>query len=507
MAKVLDCTLRDGGYYNLWDFDPDLVNKYFRAISKTGIDAIEIGFRFTPKNTFYGPWAYSRDDYIDREFGASLKPLGVMVNGSDVASCPATDLFRPYSKSAITRVRIALHYGKIEECAMFAHEIKDMGYYLGVNMMQTGGKSYREIVKAVGIIACWKPDVIYFADSLGNMCPDDVEKTVRIIKDVWAGDVGFHGHDNQGRAVVNSHAAIDGGAEWVDGTIRGIGRGAGNARTEFLLLDLQKNPEPIFQIVLDEFYELQQKYKWGVDLHYYLAAANDIHPTYIQKMSSSLKYDKSKILGGIHNLLSCVDANSYNEAQLSASRVSYSGSWSAKDWVKDREVLVVAAGAEAKKHRKYLEYFAHKNNLFVVCLNCSTGFDNDMVGAYAVCDITRLVTEGDVYKDFNKPVLSAQYLGGLDYGLAIKKDTWQANEKNCVIPDLLVAPYAFAALIAGGAKKVFLAGFDGYTETSEQEMQRDMQRVFDLYKSNCDVPMIAITKTNYSIQQSSVYCL
>ena len=63
--KVLDCTLRDGGYYNNWDFNESIVNNYLSAMSKAKVDIVEIGFRFLPQNKFLGKFAYSEDDYLN----------------------------------------------------------------------------------------------------------------------------------------------------------------------------------------------------------------------------------------------------------------------------------------------------------------------------------------------------------------------------------------------------------------------------------------------------------
>ena len=62
--KILDCTLRDGGYYVNWDFEPKVVRKYLASIDAAKIDIVEIGFRFLPVNKFLGAFAYSTDEYL-----------------------------------------------------------------------------------------------------------------------------------------------------------------------------------------------------------------------------------------------------------------------------------------------------------------------------------------------------------------------------------------------------------------------------------------------------------
>ncbi len=81
--KLLDCTLRDGGYYNNWDFDHKIVNRYLRSMKTSSVDIVELGFRFLPSNNFMGPYAYTSDDFLEK-LGLPNGPLyAVMVNGKD----------------------------------------------------------------------------------------------------------------------------------------------------------------------------------------------------------------------------------------------------------------------------------------------------------------------------------------------------------------------------------------------------------------------------------------
>lgn len=516
--KVLDCTFRDGGYYNRWDFDLNLADKYLSAVQSAGVDAIEIGFRFSPKPTFYGPFAYSSDAFLRSLNLPEDIPVGVMVNGSDFADQFTDDMFDTCTNSPIDRVRIAIHFDRINQCEVPAMKLKKLGYEVGVNLMQAGGKSDQQIKDACKFISDWGVDFLYFADSLGDMSPSDIKHTLELMQSVWDGPLGFHGHDNKGQALSNTMAAIEAGATWVDSTMLGMGRGAGNTRTEYLLTELQAQglpyaPESLFVLVLEDFTKLQDKYGWGSNLLYYLSAMNGIHPTYIQEMTSSLKYSVPIMLDGVKKL-SSLESKSYSKQSLvnvlGGDGISVGGTWnpSERNWIKGRDVLVIAAGDGAQRHQQFLVQYAYRGNPLVVCLNSSTGFPNKHVDIYAVCDQTRLLVEVEKYKDFRKPVLMPALwadeewngISILDYGLEVKSHTWRHHETSCVMPGLLVAAYVFAALAEGGVKRILLAGFDGYGMSSE--LQEPMSEVFDLYDGP---PLIAITPTSYNIAQRSVY--
>ena len=64
LVKILDCTLRDGGYHNHWDFDREIVDRYLKALKDASVDIVELGFRSLPKDSFEGPYIYSTDEFI-----------------------------------------------------------------------------------------------------------------------------------------------------------------------------------------------------------------------------------------------------------------------------------------------------------------------------------------------------------------------------------------------------------------------------------------------------------
>ena len=80
---LLDCTLRDGGYYNNWDFDPELVKLYLKSMAEASMDVVEIGFRSPPKNSFMGPYVYAMDDFLENLPLAKNILNGAMLNAKE----------------------------------------------------------------------------------------------------------------------------------------------------------------------------------------------------------------------------------------------------------------------------------------------------------------------------------------------------------------------------------------------------------------------------------------
>jgi len=531
---TLDCTLRDGGYYNSWDFDKETVSKYLRSIGSAGIDVIEIGFRMPPKGKFFGAFAYSTD-YCLRKLPLPESCLfAVMTNAKDFISYDGgikqavNDLFDKAENSPLSIVRICSYFEGVKASRAITEELKSLGYNVCFNLMQVTEKTSDELSSVVREMISWGTvDALYFADSLGAMNSADVQKMVKIIQDDWKSAIGIHAHDNKGQALSNTMAALDCGVQWLDGTVLGMGRGAGNTPIEYLLLKLKEkgcdnyDPESIFIIAMENFKELQAEYGWGSNILYYLSANYGIHPTYVQEMISALRYDSHQILEALKTLKKW-GANAYSQDHLRDAMLGggsfTEGTWSAEDWVKGRDVLVIGAGLSAKAHTSALLDFIDVLKPYVISLNSEPSIPSEKIDTYAVCHYTRLMTELDRYTDFTCPILMphgilpeavkkrTSDISILDYGIQVKSHIFEMENESCTIPGFLVAPYVFAAATIGGARRIYLAGFDGYEPGDPR--QEEMAEVLSLYKaSKGAVELIAITPSTYDIEHSSVYSL
>lgn len=313
---ALDATLRDGGYYNDWNFDIRVANEYLIAIEKSKMDAIEVGFRSLPDKKS-GPFSKVTDYFIEKHLHIpNIKYFGVMINESDYDYPKVNKFFFKCEDSPINLVRVATHFNRVSHAKDILKSLKSLGYTVCINLMQAADKSYDEIRDAAKLINEWKcVDVIYLADSLGGMTHDTVNYAFQAISEGWKGPMGFHGHNNKGLALDNTLEAVDMGVEWIDSTIMGMGRGPGNTETEYMLNELNKRNfefelEPIYELAMSYFYDLKKECNWGPSLPYYLSAEYNIHPTYIQSMIN--KYTITTVLKAI-NYLKNKKANSFNQ--------------------------------------------------------------------------------------------------------------------------------------------------------------------------------------------------
>ena len=526
--KILDCTLRDGGYYNKWDFTDALVHKYLHAVNNANVDIIELGLRNLPQNDFFGAFAYTTDNYIDTLNIDKGITVGVMIDAGSILNSELSvdgvinSLFKAKEESRVDLVRIATHFDCIKQCKKIAEALKKLGYIVGLNLMQPHAVANQELSEAAELIQSWgMVDVLYFADSLGGMNDSDVVRIISALELGWSGDIGFHAHNNKGLAVSNILTAIEYGAIWIDSTILGMGRGAGNAQTENVLLKLEGHQlgyhaNALFDLVLSEFIPLQNHYHWGESLLYGLAATNNIHPTYIQEMLVDNRYSNKEVLQAVE-FMSSIDASHYDQNLLLQARgnISNKGSWNAKNWCENKEVLILGSGTSLQTYKQGIIQYIESYRPVVVSINIKHDFPQGMIDMYASCNESKMLGELDLYSKLDKPlaipnVLLKKIVGKSvlikclwDYGLNIKQNTFIAGETECTLPYELSIGYALSLVNIGGAKSISLVGFDGYDR--EDIRQIKMNELLDLYHQKSHIPVVALTPATYHLSQGSIY--
>jgi len=293
--KLLDCTIRDGGLMNNHNFAHEFVRAVYRAISESGIDYMEIGYKnsrrlFSPKD--YGKWKFCDEDDMKRviEGIPSKTKLSIMV---DVDRVDFDDV--PEKKdSIVSMVRVASYVKDIDKAIFLVNHFADKGYETTVNIMAISRALDNELTEALHQLEeeC-KASVVYVVDSNGALYQESVEFLIKKFKSILKSkEIGMHAHNNQQLAFSNTIEAIIHNANYVDGSIYGLGRAAGNCPTE-LLLGFLKNPKydirPILDVISKEFIPMRQKLEWGYVIPYAITGILDEHPKTAMALRESNK--------------------------------------------------------------------------------------------------------------------------------------------------------------------------------------------------------------------------
>ena len=293
--KVLDCTIRDGGLINNHDFDRRFVRATYKAISEAGVDYMELGYRnskklFSPKE--YGLWKFCDDEEINKviEGIESHTKISIMV---DIGRVELDDI-KPKNESPVDMVRTAAYVKDVDKAIHMVNNFAEKGYETTINIMAISRDKGPELDEALHQIEEEsKVDVVYIVDSFGALYQEPIEHLIKKAKTILkTREVGFHGHNHQQLAFGNTIESIIHGANYLDGTVYGIGRAAGNCPLE-LLIGFLKNPKfdirPILDLISNEFIPLRKKIEWGYIIPYAISGMMNEHPKAAMALRKSEK--------------------------------------------------------------------------------------------------------------------------------------------------------------------------------------------------------------------------
>ncbi|CAM8675196.1 aldolase catalytic domain-containing protein [Leclercia sp. M-A074-M] len=533
---ILDCTLRDGGYYNNWDFSEEVVTAYLKAASDARIDYVELGLRNFPQAGFLGAYAYTTEQHLNTLSLPEGPTYGVMVDAKTILKAPMSiedaveKLFVPAKNSKVKLVRVAAHFNEVEYSGPIVKKLKEMGYIVGYNLMQAGGKAADVIANKAKQAKEWGVlDVLYFADSLGNMDSAEVERILIALRKEWNGPIGIHTHNNMGKGLDNTLSAMKNDVSWLDTTITGMGRGAGNTPTENLLaiLDRETNkydPSPIYDLVIRHFEAMQREYGWGTNLLYFLGAQNDVHPTYIQNLLSNNHYGTDEIVGAINYLSNLEGTMSYNGSVLE-SALNFNtnsdkptGTSEFANKFNGKEVLVIANGNSCSRYKKSIELYIKTKKPIVLSVNLSKYIDESNIDYIVLSHNVKFLSEFEKYKSLSKPVilpkhrfnttemLSIEHLDIIDIGFNINSETFSVDKHVVNSPYDLTSAYVFGILAIANPNSIKLIGFDGYEKGDTR--QQEMLEIIGQYKQlNDSTELVSLTPTEYPVTQGSIYAI
>jgi 4-hydroxy 2-oxovalerate aldolase len=513
--EILDCTLRDGGYYTNWDFDEDLVETYFTDVARLPIVALEVGYCNDPKPGYRGEWCYlgkARLEWIKGKL-RSDQVLAIMLDAKDV-KVERLDAMLGDLTGIVGMVRMAVAPKEFKHGLALARKLKEMGFKVGFNTMYLSTYSDDLAELAPLLEGAELIDTIALVDSFGGCTPTGVHKSIVKAKEMFPNNViGFHGHDNTCLGYANALAAIEAGADVIDATFVGMGRGAGNTRTEMLLVhkasesDVDIDLEAAAQIV-DRFEAMRAQYKWGTNFPYMLSGAGNLPQKDVMDWLGKNRYSPVSVVRALRNQRSGeIDHQDFPDLRPNSLPES------ARD-----TVLIVGGGESVVRHRRAIEEYARTRGVCVlhantrhldligklgpnelVCLpghaamRLPAGIDYSSVLGFVVPEPPRF--PGSVPTSLERPVFQAP--------------NYPQDGKDSLGPISDMGPLALAvgAAKALSAREIMLVGFDGYAEatSAEQELAGEIQATIDRVLAEGTPTIASLTPTLYSLPTRSIY--
>ena len=287
-VRVLDATLRDGGLVNNFMFSDEFVKALYETNVKAGVDYMEFGYKAS-KDLFdeskFGKWKFSSDDDIRAIVGDNNTDLKLAIM-ADVGRCDFKRDIVDKKDSPIDMIRVATYVHQIAGAVEMIDYCKNKGYEVTCNIMAISNAQESDVEQALGMVASTGLDAVYIVDSYGSLVPEQISRITDFYQNITDKNgiaLGIHAHNNQQLAYANTIEALKDGVSYLDATMNGMGRGAGNCNME-LLLGFLKNPKysiiPVLKFLEQHMVKLKEEgVVWGFDIPYMLTGQLNKHPS------------------------------------------------------------------------------------------------------------------------------------------------------------------------------------------------------------------------------------
>ena len=286
---VLDCTIRDGGLINAHQFTDDLVLQVYHTCVAAGIDYMEVGYKNSPRlfaKSDFGPWRHCEEEDLNRVFGEhDAEATGLKLAAmADASKSDWKQQIVPREQSVLDMIRVAFYAHQVSEAVEMIEHCHSLGYETTANLMAVSSISEAEIDTVLAAIRPTPAGVMVIVDSFGHLYREQIDQLYKKYSTAMEGtgkEIGIHAHNNLQLAFANTIESIILGANRVDATMAGLGRGAGNCPME-LLLGFLRNPKfkqrPVIKLLQDHIYPLRDTVEWGPLLAYNITGQLNRHP-------------------------------------------------------------------------------------------------------------------------------------------------------------------------------------------------------------------------------------
>jgi 4-hydroxy 2-oxovalerate aldolase len=485
--KLLDCTLRDGGYINDWNFGNETLINVFERIVSSGIDFIEVGFLDDRRAFDINRSIMPHSDSVEKIYGGLDKKQTEVVGMIDFGTCKIENI-QPCESCFLDGIRVIFKKQIMKEALAFCQQIKDLGYKVFAQLVSITSYNDEEILQLIDLVNQVNPFAVSIVDTYGLLHKEKLLHYYHILNEKLNSSIGlgYHSHNNFQLGYANSIELINHHLNYnaqrvllIDGTIFGMGKGAGNAPIELLAMysnenlgkkyDINHILEAIDCSILDIF----KHSPWGYSMKYFISASNDCHPNYV----SFLLDKKTLSVKSINQILKKLEGDSkllYNQATIEKLYFDYQKNdcEDTADYqllskhLKDQKIMLMGPGQSIETEQDQIKNSIKIENPIIISINyipdfCTPNYlflTNTKRYIQQATLIHKLQNKIQIIATSNVTKSSGNFDYQLDYESLIEKDA--VFKDNSLIMLL-------KALIKMGVNKVSLAGFDGYDESKK----------------------------------------
>lgn len=492
MRKVylLDCTLRDGGYVNDWDFGHSTIKGFLNKIAKTGIEIVEVGFIKGDK--------YNIDKSIFPDIGSIsevIKPKSdkmLYVGMLDMQAPVPFERFVPRSKDTIDGIRVIFKKDKIDLAYKYCMKLQELGYLISVNFVSTDLYTDNEFIEGIEKFNKLHPFAVSIVDTFGLI------KRKQFLRLAYLADnnlddtiaLSYHAHNNLQQAFGNAEALVEMNLNRdliIDACVFGMGRGAGNLNLELFAEFMNENYnthykiEPMLEIMDEYLNDIYRTKFWGYSLPLYLSATVSCHPNYaiyLAKKDSLTVKAFNELLNGISKEDKAVFSEEKAEQYYCAYQENYIDDKKEIDALSNellnKKILILAPGSSLKQYEIGIKAFIKEKNAVVIASNfLAENFEPDFVFSSNMRRFSKMQDKTNA-----KIIITSNIKECKCFYYKVNYSSYTSKQPEIVDNSVLML---LKLLASAGVREVSLAGMDGYS-TYEQSNYYDTKLEYDFSK-------------------------
>ena len=500
--KLLDCTLRDGGYVNDWEFGHENLCSIFERVADAGVDVIEVGFIDERRPFDINRSIFPDTASIEKIYGNIKKRPQMVIGMIDYGTCGLENI-QPCEESILDGIRVIFKKHIMHEAMAFCAELKKLGYKVCSQLVSITSYNDEELMELIGLVNEVKPFAVGIVDTYGLLDPEKLTHYYEMLDNHVDKSVaiGFHAHNNFQLAYANSRTFLDRESDrdiLVDGTLFGMGKSAGNAPIELVGMYMNQkygksyNIKAMLEGIDESVLDFYKKTPWGYKMYFYLSAYNRVHPNYVQHMQ-----DKPSLsLSAINDLLAKIEPEDtkllydkavaeelyreFEEKELDDSK-DYA---KLADALKGKNVLLVGPGKNIQLQSKKVDKYIEDKNPVIISINY-------IPGAYTPDYV--FVSKANRYKDMSDDLLEVKNANTKIIGTSNVTARCDAFEYSFTREKLLeknesIVDNSFLMLLkvlnTCGVKDIACAGLDGYSDKEDNYFNPKMEYSFVKAEAN-----------------------
>ena len=493
--KLLDCTLRDGGYLVDTQFGDKFIKGFIQNLTDAAVDVIEVGFL---KDEPHQPGSTIFNN------SAQIKPYLPKERREGVAYVALSDYSRyhienldPCDGTSITGVRACFFKKERKDVLPFCRRIQELGYDLYIQPVDILGYSDEELLDLIRDVNQLKPLALSTVDTFGSMFPEDLQRLFGVIHSHLDPSIrmGFHSHNNMQMsfALSQEFARLAKGLLdiTIDATLCGMGRGAGNTNTELVANYLNRkwgkhyDLDVLLDAVDNYMGSMKARCTWGYSVPYFLAGIYSAHVhniTYLSEKPSIRTKDMRYVLEQLEPAIrKRYDYDLVDKLYAGCLASTGDDSESRKAFaalVEGRTVVLVLPGPSSRTHEQEIDRFIREKNAFVITVNQLPQPEKPLPDLAFFSNPKRY----DYWKHSER-FSQARLLFTSNLGESAGENKLVVNIAPLMRPGFYYADNAALLLLTllDGCRPgaVYIAGLDGYDTKAQNFASADMERSFD----------------------------